>query len=151
MKNYTHHCITVYFLLSIFIFQIFSLIFYSDFTDNNLRHVSCGLNFTNGKFLFYFMQITFCGKIQNLRNLQNRIHAGHGVKVGPGLRDPPQSLKVGPWTPLKFKSGTPRPPSKFKSGAPGPPKKFKSGTFIITFLHCYLYNMEIIFHEWSVF
>ena len=47
----------------------------------------------------------------------------HGVKVGPGPRDPgprdpPQSLKVGPETPLKFKIGTPRPPSKFKSGTP---------------------------------
>ena len=36
----------------------------------------------------------------------------HSVKVGagprdPGTRDPPQSLKVGPGTPLKFKSGTP--------------------------------------------
>ena len=68
----------------------------------------------------------------------------HGVKVGPGPRDPPQSLKVGPGTPLKFKSGT-----------PGPPSKFKSGTLIIIFLHCltyfvldkYMYNMEIIFHE----
>ena len=50
---------------------------------------------------------------------------GHGVKVGPGpqdpgTRDPPQSLKVGPGTPLKFKSGTPGPPSKFKSGTPSP-------------------------------
>ena len=52
----------------------------------------------------------------------------HGVKVGPGPRDPPQSLKVGPGAPLKFKSGTPGPPSKFKSGTPGPPSKFKSGT-----------------------
>ena len=73
----------------------------------------------------------------------------HGVKVGPGprdpaIRDPPQSLKVGPGAPLKFKSGT-----------PGPPSKFKSGTLIIIFLHCltyfvldkYIYNMEIIFHE----
>ena len=68
----------------------------------------------------------------------------HGVKVGPGPRDPPQSLKVGPGTPLKFKSGT-----------PGPPSKFKSGTLIIIFLHCltyfvpdkYIYNMEIIFHD----
>ena len=34
----------------------------------------------------------------------------HGVKVGPGPRDPPpQSLKVGPRTPLKFKNGTPGP------------------------------------------
>ena len=58
---------------------------------------------------------------------------GHGVKVGPGpqdpgTRDPPQSLKVGPGTPLKCKSGTPGPPSKFKSRTPGPPSKFKSGT-----------------------
>ena len=45
----------------------------------------------------------------------------HGVKVGPepqdprpwdpdiGDRDPPQSLKAGPRTPLKFKNGTPSP------------------------------------------
>ena len=89
----------------------------------------------------------------------NSYKVRHGVKVGPGSRDPgawapgirdpepPQSLKVGPGTPLKFKSETPGPPSKFKSGTPGPPTKFKSGTFIITFLHCYIYNIEIIFHE----
>ena len=57
----------------------------------------------------------------------------HGVKVGPGPRDPgpqdpPQSLKMGPETPLKFTCGTPGPSSKFKSGVPGPPTKFKSGT-----------------------
>ena len=95
----------------------------------------------------------------------------HGVKVGPGpqnlapqdagTKDPrsPQSLKMGPGTPLKFKSGTPGLPSKFKSGTPGPPLKFKSGTLVITFLHCltyfvldkYIYNMEIIFYEESVF
>ena len=55
----------------------------------------------------------------------------HGVKVGPGPRepeDPPlQSLKVGPGLFLKFKSGTPGPPSKFKSRILGPPSKFKSG------------------------
>ena len=45
-----------------------------------------------------------------------------------GIRDPPQSLKVGPGTPLMFKNGTPGPPSKLKSGTPGPPSKFKSGT-----------------------
>ena len=81
----------------------------------------------------------------------------HGVKVGPGPRDPgpPQSLKVGPGTPpLKFKSGAPGPPSKFKSRTPGPSSKFKSWTLII-FLHCSnyfvldknIYDMEIIFHE----
>ena len=83
--------------------------------------------------------------------------AGHGVKVGPGpgTRDPPQSLKVGHRTPLKFKSGTPGPPSKFKGGIQGPISKFKSGTLIIILLHClaffvlgkYKYNTEIIFHE----
>ena len=59
----------------------------------------------------------------------------HGVKVGPAPRhpgaqdwNPPQSLKVGPGTPLKFKSGTPGPLLKFKSETPGPPTKFKSGT-----------------------
>ena len=39
---------------------------------------------------------------------------------GPGTREPPQNLKVGPGIPLKFKSGTPGPPSKFKSGTPSP-------------------------------
>ena len=49
----------------------------------------------------------------------------YGVKVGlgpmdpgprdPGTRDPdpPQSLKIGPGTPLNFKSGTPGHSSKF--------------------------------------
>ena len=46
----------------------------------------------------------------------------------PGIRFPQQSLKVGPKTPLKVKSGT-----------PGPPPKFKSGTLIILFLHCLTY------------
>ena len=79
----------------------------------------------------------------------------HGVKVGPGPRDPPQSLKVGLGTPLKFKSETAGPHPKFKSGTLGSPSKFKSGTLVIIFLHCltyfvpdkYIYNMEIIFHE----
>ena len=76
----------------------------------------------------------------------------------PMTRDPPQSLKVGPKTPLKFKSGTPGSPSKFKSGTPGPSSKLKSGTLIIIFLHCltyfvldkYIHNMEIGFHKQSV-
>ena len=46
----------------------------------------------------------------------------------PGTRDPHQSLKVGPGTPLKF-----------KTGIPGPPSKFKSGTLFILFLHCLTY------------
>ena len=77
------------------------------------------------------------------------------MTLGPETRDPPQSLKVGPGTHLKFKSGTPGLPSKFESGTPGPLSKFKSGTLIIIFLHCltyfvldkYIFNMEIIFHE----
>ena len=49
----------------------------------------------------------------------------HGVKVGPGPgvpgpRDTPQSLKVGPGTPLKFKSETPGRPSRFKRRTPSP-------------------------------
>ena len=84
----------------------------------------------------------------------------HRVKVrprtsGPGTWDPPQSLKVGLETLLKFKSGIPGPPSKFKGRTSGPPSKSKSGTLITIFLHCltylaldkYIYNMEIIFHE----
>ena len=67
----------------------------------------------------------------------------------------PQSLKVGPGTPLKFTSGTPAPPSKFESRTQGPPSQFKSGILITIFLHCltyfvldkYIHNMEIIFHE----
>ena len=47
---------------------------------------------------------------------------------GPGTCEPPQSLKVGPETSLKFKSGTPGPSSKFKSWTSGPALKFKSGT-----------------------
>ena len=70
-----------------------------------------------------------------------RCQWGHGVKVGPGPRDPgPQNLGI---------------PLKFKSGSPGPPSKFRNGTRIIIFPHCltcfvldkYIYNMEIIFHE----
>ena len=45
-----------------------------------------------------------------------------------GTRDPSQSLKVEPGTPLKFKSGTPASRSKFKSWTLGSPSKFKSGT-----------------------
>ena len=47
-----------------------------------------------------------------------------------GTRDPSQSLKVEPGTPLKFKSGTPAPRSKCKSWTLGSPSKskFKSGT-----------------------
>ena len=61
--------------------------------------------------------------------------SGHGAKVGPSpgtqdlailgpgtlgpeTQDPPQSLKVGPETPLTLKSGNPGPPSKFKIGTP---------------------------------
>ena len=49
----------------------------------------------------------------------------HGVKVGPGPRDP-GTRDPGPAS--KFKSGTPGSPSKFNSGVLGPPTKFKSGT-----------------------
>ena len=43
---------------------------------------------------------------------------GRGLKVGPGPQDPgpPQSLRVGSGTPLKFKSGTPGPLQR----TPGP-------------------------------
>ena len=46
----------------------------------------------------------------------------HGVKVGPEPRDtgPPQSLKVGPGTPLKFKSGTPDTLQNLKVGSQDP-------------------------------
>ena len=43
-----------------------------------------------------------------------------------GTKDPPQNLKVGPGTALKFKSEVSGPPSRFKSGVPGPPIKLKS-------------------------
>ena len=49
---------------------------------------------------------------------EETVQSKHGVKVGPGVRDPgPQD----PGLPSKFKSETPGPPSKFKSGTPGPP------------------------------
>ena len=73
-----------------------------------------------------------------LKKIQGNVHLAsqhrHGVKVGPGPRDPgpgtqdpTQWLKMGHGTPLKFKSGTPGPLSKFKSGTPGHPTEFKSG------------------------
>ena len=57
----------------------------------------------------------------------------HDVKVGPGprdfgTRDPPQSLEVGPGTPVKFKSGTPGPPSKFQSGTQDSLQSLKVGS-----------------------
>ena len=88
-----------------------------------------------------------------------------GRTTGPGPRDrgtrdrrSPQSLKVGPWTTLKFKNGTPGPPAhycKWNTFWLVLPSKFKKGTLIIIFLYCltsfvldkYVYNMEIIFHE----
>ena len=60
--------------------------------------------------------------------------------MGPGPRNPgtgdseiqdpgsPENLRLGPGTPLKFKSVTSGPTSKLKSGTPGPISKFKSGT-----------------------
>ena len=68
-----------YYLL--FAIHIYFWDFFLDFsrrlnsTDNNLRDISCGLNLTNRKFLWYFVWITFCGNISNLRNPQNRIRA----------------------------------------------------------------------------
>ena len=60
--------------------------------------------------------------------------------LGPEIQDPLQSLKLGPGTPQKFKSGTPGAPSKFKSGTLGAPSKFKSGTPSVFF-------NELIFFE----
>ena len=67
----------------------------------------------------------------------------HGVKVGPGPRDPPQSLKVGPGAPLKFKSGTPGPPSSLKVGLPPRPSSsfnefIFSEYFIVFFTYLFL-------------
>ena len=84
----------------------------------------------------------------NTRTMSVRAWCKSGTRTpGPGTSepwDPPQSLNVGPGSPLKF-----------KSGSPGPPSKFRNGTRIIIFPHCltcfvldkYIYNMEIIFHE----
>ena len=86
---------------------------------------------------------------------------GPGLQVekpqDPGIQDPepPQSLKVGRGTPLKFRFGIPGSHSKFKGGSPGPSSEFKSGTFIIIFFHWltyfvldkYIDNVKIIFHE----
>ena len=63
---------------------------------------------------------------------------------GPGTRDPPQSLKVGPITSLKFKSGTPGLSSKFKSWTSGPALKFESGT-LSSFLNELIFFR--IFHQ----
>ena len=44
-----------------------------------------------------------------------------------GTRDPPQSLKVGPGIPLKFKSGTPGPPQNLKIGSQDSLQSSKEG------------------------
>ena len=69
--------------------------------------------------------------------------SGHGVKVGPGPRDP------GP--PSKFKSGTPGPTSKFKSGVPGPPAKFKSGTPHLSLMNSFFSEYLIVFYLCAFF
>ena len=58
-----HYCLLS---RSISIFQILSLFFSRGLnsTDNNLRDVSLGLDFTNGKFLWYFARITFFEKFE---------------------------------------------------------------------------------------
>ena len=80
----------------------------------------------------------------------------HGVKVGPGPRDPgprdpPQSLKVGPETPLKFKSGTPGPPSKFKSRIPGPLQSLKVGPPHLSLMNSFFSEYFIVFLSLCLF
>ena len=58
-----------------------------------------------------------------LKNTSGR----HDVKVEPGPREPPESLKVGPGTSLKFKSGTPGPLQNLKVGLQDPLKSLKVG------------------------
>ena len=82
--------------------------------------------------------------------------------MGPGPRDPepPQSLKMGPRTSPRFKSGTPGPPCQsLKVGPQGTLSKFQKETYIMVFPHCFTYYIlygklrnffqEIIFHEFS--
>ena len=69
----------------------------------------------------------------------------HGVKVGPGSRDPgPRDSGLG--TPSKFKNGTPGTPSKFKSRIPGPPSKFKSGTPHLSLMNSFFLEYLIVFY-----
>ena len=65
---------------------------------------------------------------------------------GPGTQDLPQSLKVGPWTPLKFESGTPGPPSKFKSRIPGSPSKLKVGPPYLSLMNSFFLEYLIVFY-----
>ena len=69
----------------------------------------------------------------------------------PGTRDPPRSLKVGPRTPLRFKSGNQGPTSKFKSGTPGPPSKFKSGNSTWWMMNSFFSKYFIFFFTYSIF
>ena len=71
--------------------------------------------------------------------------------LGPGTRNPPQSLKVGPGILLKFKSGTPGPTSKFKSGTPGLPTKFKSGTLSPFFNEFIFFRIFLCFFYLFIF
>ena len=66
--------------------------------------------------------------------------------LGPGTWDPPQSLKVGPGTPLKFKIGTPGSSSKFKSRTSEPPSKFKSGTPHLSLKNSFFAGYLIVFY-----
>ena len=75
------------------------------------------LNYETSRYLIIFLFLTALCK-SGTRNLKS------GTS-GPGARDTPQSLKLGPGTPQRFKNGT---HSKFERRTPGPPSKFKCGT-----------------------
>ena len=70
---------------------------------------------------------------------------------GKGTKDPPQSLKVGPGTHLKFKSEVSGPPSKFKSGVPGPPTKFKSGIPHLSLMNSFFSEYFLAFFYLFIF
>ena len=72
---------------------------------------------------------------------QNVNFVRHGVKVGPGPRDPghPSKFKSGIRDPLRFKRGNPGPPSMFKSGTPETSPFFDDLFFLeyLFFLICF--------------
>ena len=81
--------------------------------------------------------------------------------MGPGPRDPgppdagtrypPQSLKMGPGTPLKFKRGTPGPLQNLKVGSQGPLQSLKVGPAHLSLMNSLFFRLFIRFFYLFVF
>ena len=66
--------------------------------------------------------------------------------MGTEPRDPPQCLKVGPGTSLKFKSGTPGPLQNLKVGSQDPFQSLKVGPPHLSLMNSFLSEYLIVFY-----